>query len=130
MSSINKVILVGNVGKDPEVRDFGDGQKVVRLSLATSERWKDKSGQRQERTDWHNVSIYGALADIAERYVTKGSRLYLEGKVQTRKYQAKDGSDRYATDIVLRGYGADMVMLSGQGRSDVTEPELDDAIPF
>jgi len=130
MSSINKVILVGNVGKDPEVRDFGDGQKVVRLSLATSERWKDKSGQRQERTEWHNVSIYGALADIAERYVTKGSRLYLEGKVQTRKYQAKDGSDRYATDIVLRGYGADMVMLSGQGRSDVTEPELDDAIPF
>ena len=130
MSSINKVILVGNVGKDPEVRDFGDGQKVVRLSLATSERWKDKSGQRQERTEWHNVSIYGALADIAERYVTKGSRLYLEGKLQTRKYQAKDGSDRYATDIVLRGYGADMVMLSGQGRSDVTEPELDDAIPF
>lgn len=130
MSSINKVILVGNVGRDPEVRDFGDGQKVVRLSLATSERWKDKSGQRQERTEWHNVSIYGALADIAERYVTKGSRLYLEGKLQTRKYQAKDGSDRYATDIVLRGYGADMVMLSGQGRSDVTEPELDDAIPF
>ena len=130
MSSINKVILVGNVGRDPEVRDFGDGQKVVRLSLATSERWKDKSGQRQERTEWHNVSIYGALADIAERYVTKGSRLYLEGKVQTRKYQAKDGSDRYATDIVLRGYGADMVMLSGQGRSDVAEPELDDAIPF
>lgn len=130
MSSINKVILVGNVGKDPEVRDFGDGQKVVRLSLATSERWKDKSGQRQEKTEWHNVSIYGALADIAERYVTKGSRLYLEGKLQTRKYQAKDGSDRYATDIVLRGYGADMVMLSGQGRSDVTEPELDDAIPF
>jgi len=130
MSSINKVILVGNVGRDPEVRDFGDGQKVVRLSLATSERWKDKSGQRQEKTEWHNVSIYGALADIAERYVTKGSRLYLEGKLQTRKYQAKDGSDRYATDIVLRGYGADMVMLSGQGRSDVTEPELDDAIPF
>lgn len=130
MSSINKVILVGNVGRDPEVRDFGDGQKVVRLSLATSERWKDKSGQRQERTEWHNVSIYGALADIAERYVTKGSRLYLEGKLQTRKYQAKDGSDRYATDIVLRGYGADMVMLSGQGRSDVAEPELDDAIPF
>ena len=130
MSSINKVILVGNVGRDPEVRDFGDGQKVVRLSLATSERWKDKSGQRQDKTEWHNVSIYGALADIAERYVTKGSRLYLEGKLQTRKYQAKDGSDRYATDIVLRGYGADMVMLSGQGRSDVAEPELDDAIPF
>lgn len=115
MASVNKVILVGALGRDPESRSFNNGGKVVNLRVATSESWKDKqSGQRKEKTEWHTVAIFSeGLANVAERYLRKGSKVYLEGQLQTRKWQDQSGGDRYSTEIVLNGFDAKLVMLDG-----------------
>lgn len=115
--SVNKVILVGNLGRDPESRSFSNGGKVVELRVATSESWKDRnSGERKERTEWHTVKLFSeGLANVAERYLRKGSKVYLEGQLQTRKWQDQSGADRYSTEIVLQGFDAKLVMLDGPG---------------
>jgi len=114
--SVNKVILVGNLGKDPESRSFANGGKVVSFSVATSENWKDKSsGERKDKTEWHNVSIFSeGLARVAEQYLKKGSKVYLEGQLETRKWQDQAGNDRYTTDVVLRNFNSSMVLLDGR----------------
>ena len=114
--SVNKVILVGNLGKDPESRSFQNGGKVVSFTVATSENWKDKgSGERKEKTEWHNVSIFSeGLARVAEQYLRKGSKVYLEGQLETRKWQDQSGNDRYSTDVVLRQFNSAMVLLDGR----------------
>jgi single-strand DNA-binding protein len=115
--SVNKVILVGNLGRDPEVRSFQNGGKVVNLRIATSENWRDKaSGERREKTEWHSVAIFNEnLARVAEQYLRKGSKVYLEGQLETRKWQDQSGQDRYTTEVVLRQIGAQMVLLDGRG---------------
>lgn len=115
--SVNKVILVGNLGRDPEVRSFPNGGKVVNLNIATSETWRDKaSGERKERTEWHKVAIFNeGLAKIAEQYLTKGSTVYLEGQLETRKWQDQSGADRYTTEIVLRQFRGELTLLGGKG---------------
>lgn len=114
--SVNKVILIGNVGNDPEIRTFGNGGKVANLSIATSETWRDKqSGERKEKTEWHRVAVFGeGLVGVIERYVKKGSKLYIEGKLQTRKWQDRDGNDKYTTEIVLQGPGTTLTMLDSR----------------
>ena len=114
--SVNKVILVGNLGRDPEVRNLQDGSKVVHLSVATSERWKDRqSGENRERTEWHRVVIFNErLGEIAERYLRKGSKLYLEGALQTRKWTGQDGQDRYTTEVVLQRFRGELTLLDGR----------------
>lgn len=114
--SVNKVILVGNLGADPESRSFQNGGKVVNLRIATSESWKDKStGERKEKSEWHSVAIFSeGLAGVAEKYLRKGSKVYLEGKLQTRKWQDSNGADKYSTEIVLQGYDAQLVLLDGK----------------
>jgi len=111
--SVNKVILVGNLGKDPESRSFANGGEVVSFSVATSESWKDRSsGDRKEKTEWHNVSIFSeGLAKVAKNYLRKGSKVYLEGQLETRKWQDQSGNDRYTTDVVLRNFNSSMVLL-------------------
>ncbi len=111
--SVNKVILVGNLGRDPESRSFQNGGKVVNLRIATSESWKDRAtGERREKTEWHSVAIFNeGLANTAERYLRKGSKVYLEGQLQTRKWQDQSGQDRYSTEVVLQGYDAKLVLL-------------------
>lgn len=113
--SVNKVILVGNLGADPEVRSFQNGGKVCNIRIATSESWKDRnSGERKERTEWHNVAIFSeGLAGVAERYLRKGSKVYVEGQLRTRKWQDQSGNDRYTTEVVLQGPGAVLTMLDG-----------------
>ncbi len=149
--SVNKVILVGNLGRDPEVRSTQDGAKIVQLSMATSESWKDKAtGERRERTEWHRVVIFNErLADVAEQYLRKGSKLYVEGQLQTRKWQDKEGLDRYTTEIVLGRFRGELTMLdsrssegggAGGGPSEEQAAagagggggasDLDDEIPF
>lgn len=115
--SVNKVILVGNLGRDPEVRHSQDGAKIVQLSVATSESWKDRgSGERRERTEWHRVVIFNPnLAEIAERYLKKGSKVYLEGQLQTRKWQDQSGNDKYTTEIVLGRFRGELTLLDGRG---------------
>ena len=115
--SVNKVILVGNLGRDPDSRSFSNGGKVVELRIATSESWKDRnSGEKKERTEWHTVKLFSeGLANVAERYLRKGSKVYLEGQLQTRKWQDQSGADRYSTEIVLQGFDAKLVMLDGPG---------------
>jgi single-strand DNA-binding protein len=116
MASLNKVCLIGALGADPEVRTFANGGKVCNLRLATSERWKDKNGDKQERTEWHTVAIFGdGLAGVAERFLRKGSKVYVEGKLQTRKWQDQSGADRYSTEVVLQGPGAVLTMLDSAG---------------
>ncbi len=113
---INKVILVGNLGQDPEVRYLPNGGAVANITLATSESWMDKnSGQRQEKTEWHRVVFFGKLADIVSQYVKKGSKLYVEGKLQTRKWQDQNGNDKYTTEVVVDGFSGQMQMLDGRG---------------
>jgi len=116
--SVNKVILIGNLGRDPEVRTFQNGGKVCNLRIATSETWKDRNtGERRERTEWHTVAIFNeALVRLAEQYLKKGSKVYLEGKLETRKWQDQSGQDRYSTEVVLRPYAGEMTFLDG--RSD------------
>ena len=111
--SVNKVILVGNLGRDPESRSFQNGGKVVELRIATSESWKDRnSGERKEKTEWHTVKVFSeGLANVAERYLRKGSKVYLEGALTTRKWQDQSGADRYSTEIVLQGFNAVLVLL-------------------
>lgn len=145
MSSVNKVIIVGNLGQDPEVRSTHSGGKIVNLRIATSEQWKDKNtGEKKERTEWHRVVIFSeGLASVAERYLQKGSKVYIEGQLQTRKWE-KDGVDQYSTEIVLQGFGASLVMLSGNSSSGGNDSaqrspkqpqsaqydQFDDDIPF
>lgn len=115
--SVNKVIIVGHLGRDPEVRSFQNGGKIVNLRIATSEAWRDKqSGERKERTEWHSVAIFSEpLAKIAEQYLRKGSKVYIEGQLETRKWQDQSGQDRYTTEITLRPYRGELVLLDGQG---------------
>jgi len=139
MASVNKVILVGHLGRDPEVRYTEDDKTIANVSIATSETWKDKSGEKQEKTEWHRVAFFGKLADVVGQYLVKGSQVYVEGRLQTRKWQDKDGQDRYTTEIVADR----MQMLGGKVTADVGEPEpekpakapskfneLEDSIPF
>ena len=145
--SVNKVILVGNLGKDPEVRRMTSGEPVVNLSLATSESWRDKaSGERKEKTEWHRVVIFNKnLAEVAEKYLRKGSKVYVEGQLQTRKWTDKDGAEKYSTEIVLQNFRGELTMLdtkggegggqrSSMGGSDAPasfeRAEMDDEIPF
>jgi single-strand DNA-binding protein len=115
--SVNKVIIIGNLGRDPEVRTFQNGGKVCNLRIATSETWKDKSsGERRERTEWHSVAIFSEpLARVAEQYLKKGSKVYIEGQLETRKWQDQSGQDRYSTEVVLRPYTSTLTMLDGRG---------------
>jgi single-strand DNA-binding protein len=115
--SVNKVILVGNLGKDPEVRSFQNGGKVVNFTLATSETWSDRaSGERKEKTEWHNVVIKNdKLGEIAEKYLKKGSKVYLEGRIETRKWQDQSGVDKYTTEVVIPAFRGELTMLSGRG---------------
>jgi len=150
--SVNKVILIGNLGADPEVRKFQNGGSVCNLRIATSENWKDKNtGERREKTEWHSVAIFSeGLTRIAEQYLRKGSKIYIEGQLETRKWQDKNGNDRYSTEVVLRNFNSSMVMLDGrssgggsggndraaggmseQGSSSGGQSyEMDDDIPF
>jgi single-strand DNA-binding protein len=152
MSSLNKATIIGNLGRDPELRSTQDGTQVANLSVATSEAWTDKqTGERRERTEWHRVTAWGKLAEIVGQYLHKGSKVYLEGKLQTRKWQDQAGQDRYTTEIVLRGYDAKLVMLGGPqdggqdaapagsaaqgqqggtGQASAPVDDLDDEIPF
>ena len=115
--SVNKVILIGNLGRDPEVRSFQNGGKVCNLRIATSETWKDRNtGERREKTEWHSVAIFQeGLVRIAEQYLKKGSKVYIEGQLQTRKWQDQSGADRYSTEVVLQGFGGTLTMLDGPG---------------
>ncbi|HEV2600201.1 single-stranded DNA-binding protein [Sphingopyxis sp.] len=113
--SVNKVILVGNLGADPEIKSFQNGGKIANIRIATSEQWKDRmSGERKERTEWHNVVVNGdGLVGVVERYLKKGSKVYIEGSLRTRKWQDRDGNDRYTTEIVIAGMGGTLTMLDG-----------------
>jgi single-strand DNA-binding protein len=113
--SVNKVILIGNLGKDPEIKSFQNGGKIANFSIATSEQWKDKmTGERKERTEWHNIVINGdGLVNVVERYIKKGSKVYIEGSLRTRKWQDRDGNDRYTTEVVVAGMSGTLTMLDG-----------------
>jgi single-strand DNA-binding protein len=126
--SVNKVILIGNLGRDPESRTFQNGGKVVNLRIATSENWKDKStGERKEMTEWHSVAIFNeGLANVAERYLKKGSKVYIEGQLQTRKWQDQSGQDRYSTEVVLQGFNGNLTMLDGPGGGGGGSPSFDE----
>lgn len=115
--TVNKVILIGNLGNDPEIRTFQNGGKVATLSIATSEQWKDRNtGERKERTEWHRVSIQSeGLVSVVERFLKKGSKVYVEGQLETRKWQDQSGQDRYSTEVVLRGFSGTLTMLDGRG---------------
>ncbi len=154
--SVNKVILVGNLGRDPEIRRMTSGDAVANLSLATSRTWNDRqTGEKRERTEWHRVAIFGKVAEVAERYLRKGSKIYVEGELQTRKWQDQSGQERYTTEVVVSGFGGTMVMLdsrgggasrmddgdpqqarwnevedAGQTASDRISSDFDDGIPF
>lgn len=142
--SLNRVTLIGNLGKDPEIRSTQDGREIANLTLATSESWKDKnSGERKEKTEWHRVVIFNeGLVSVVKTYLKKGSKVYLEGALQTRKWTDKDGNEKYSTEVVLQGFGGTIIMLDGKERKDYTEadkPEekpapyvvdLDQEIPF
>lgn len=115
MASVNKVILLGNLGADPEVKSFQNGGKIANMRIATSEHWKDKqTGEKKERTEWHNIVVNGdGLVGVVERYLKKGSKIYVEGQLRTRKWQDKDGNDRYTTEVSIAGMGGKLVMLDG-----------------
>jgi single-strand DNA-binding protein len=116
MAGVNKVILVGNLGQDPESRSFSNGGEVVNLRIATSENWKDRDGNRQERTEWHSVAIFNEnLGRVAKNYLRKGSKVYIEGQLQTRKWQDQSGNDRYTTEIVLQKFRGELVLLDARG---------------
>jgi len=151
MSSVNKAVIIGNIGKDPETRTFQDGNKVVSFSVAATERWKSKDGEKKEKTEWINISITNqGLADIALKYLKKGSKVYIEGSISTRKWQDKEGNDRYTTEVVLKPFRGELVLLDSkkdsQSSSDddydrtpepapargrtATKDEMEDEIPF
>jgi single-strand DNA-binding protein len=117
--SMNRVTLIGNLGKDPEIRTIGDDRRVANFSLATSEKWRGKDGEQQEKTEWHRVVVWGKLVDVIDRYVSKGSKLLIEGKLETRKWQDQSGADRYSTEVVVTGFDGRMLMLGGgKGRAE------------
>jgi single-strand DNA-binding protein len=126
---VNKVIIIGNLGKDPEVRYTSDGKAVASLTLATSESWKDQQGQEQQKTEWHRVSIFGKLAEIAGEYLRKGSQVYIEGKLQTRKWTNKEGQDQYTTEIVLDPFNGVMQMLGGKSDNSGQQSQQKQAQP-
>jgi single-strand DNA-binding protein len=141
--SVNKVILIGNLGKDPEVRRTQDGRPIVNLTVATSESWRDKSsGERKEKTEWHRVVIFSEpLCKVAEQYLKKGAKVYLEGALQTRKWTDQSGVEKYSTEVVLQAFGGVLTMLDGKSAGDgesaapqrqaaVGNDDMDDAIPF
>lgn len=136
--SVNKVILVGNLGSDPEIKRTQDGKPVANLSIATSDSWRDKStGERKEKTEWHRVVIWNeGLCGVAEKYLQKGAKVYIEGALTTRKWQDKDGKDKYSTEVVLNGYGGVLTMLDKPGdragaiQSDSRNDDLSTDIPF
>lgn len=150
-ASVNKVILIGNLGQDPEIRSFQNGGKIASLRIATSESWKDKtSGERKERTEWHTVTIHSEpLVRVAEQFLRKGSKVYVEGQLETRKWQDQSGNDRYSTEVALRPFRSELTMLDGKredsqprddqrggnqqgqrGNSQSQRPDFDDEIPF
>src|ERR1700674_1417331 len=128
-ASVNKVILIGNLGKDPEIRHTQDGRPIANLRVATSESWRDKAtGERRDRTEWHTVVIFSeALAKVAQEYLHKGSKVYLEGQLQTRKWQGQDGQDRYSTEVVLQGFNSALTMLDRAGGGGGGDYAPDDA---
>ena len=135
--SVNKVILVGNLGRDPEIRSLQSGSQVANLTVATSESWRDKSGERQERTEWHRIVIFSEPLIRFCQHLRKGSKVYIEGQLETRKWQDQGGQDRYSTEIVLRPYKGELTILdskrdggSGNAEREEAEPELDDDLPF
>ena len=131
MSSVNKVILLGNLGRDPDIRSMQSGKKMASFSIATSKRWKDKSTQEQkESTSWHNIVVFNeGLVDVIEKYVKKGAKIYVEGELTTRKYQDKDGNDRYTTEVVLQGYNSTLTMLgSSSGGASNSTADMPDNI--
>jgi len=122
MAGVNKVILVGNLGRDPEIKYASNGAAIANMAIATSESWKDKqTGQKQEKTEWHRVVVFGKLAEIVQQYVHKGSKVYVEGQLKTRKWQNKEGVDVYTTEVVLSGFGGVLQMLDS--KSDSTKQE-------
>jgi single-strand DNA-binding protein len=127
--SVNKVILVGNLGRDPEVRSFQNGGKVVNLRIATSENWRDKaSGERKEKTEWHSVAIFNEnIARVAEQYLKKGSKVYIEGQLETRKWQDQSGQDRYSTEVVIRQYKGELTLLDGRDGGGGDDRSYDEA---
>jgi single-strand DNA-binding protein len=132
MASVNKVILLGHLGQDPEIRHSQSGDKIASFSVATSESWKNNSGDRQRKTEWHRVVIFNPnLADVAEKYLKKGSKVYLEGQLQTRKWQDSSGSDKYSTEVVLKNFKGELVMLDGKpegaNNSQYKNPDVPDA---
>jgi single-strand DNA-binding protein len=125
---LNKCMFIGNLGKDPEVRSMQNGDKVANLSLGVSEKWKDKAtGEKKERTEWVRVTIFGQLAEVAERFLKKGSKVYVCGQMQTRKWTDKDGADKYSTEIVLQGFRAELLMLDGKQSAGDDTPVADRA---
>jgi single-strand DNA-binding protein len=133
-ASVNKVILIGNLGADPEIRRTQDGRPIANLRVATSDNWRDKTtGERREKTEWHRVVIFNeGLCKIVEQYLKKGSKVYLEGSLQTRKWQDKEGHDRYSTEVVLQGFNSQLIMLdtrSGGGAADTSDSDFGDRGP-
>ena len=138
--SVNRVILLGNVGSDPQIRTTQNGKKMASFSLATSDKWKDKqSGEQRDKTEWHKVVIYNEniAANVVEKYVNKGSKLYVEGSLQTRKWTDKDGSEKYITEVVLQGFNSKIELLDSNNKSENSEPQvgsepsgIDDETPF
>jgi single-strand DNA-binding protein len=144
--SVNRVILLGNVGQDPEIRSTKDGKEVANLSVATSEQWKDKNtGEKKSKTEWHRVVVFGSLVSVVKNYVKKGSQIYVEGKLQTRKWKDNSGADKYTTEVVLQGFNSTLTMLDSRQTNeyDQTAPEekvekaqdfgaeeLEESIPF
>jgi single-strand DNA-binding protein len=145
-SSLNKVQLIGNMGRDPEIRYTNDNRPIANLTVATTESWNSKDGGRQDKTEWHRVVIFGKLAEVVEKYLKKGDKVYFEGKLQTRQWTDKDGQERYTTEIVVDSFGGQMVMLGKNGGEGASfdsapaassstaavsqEPDFDDDIPF
>ncbi len=144
MSGVNKVILIGNLGEKPELKYSSTNTAITNLSVATSESWTDKNtGQKQEKTEWHRVSVFGKLAEVISNYCDKGSKVYIEGKLQTRKWQDKNGADRYTTEVIVSGFNSVIQMLDSVNKNTTTDPdqvipiepvaadpEFDDIIPF
>jgi len=147
MSSLNKVQLIGVLGRDPEIRSFANGNRVASFSLATTEKWTSKDGERKEKTEWHNIAIFSdGIIKVVERFLRKGARVYIEGKLQTRKWQDQSGNDRYTTEVILQGFNANLIMLHIPHSKDREKPdggssdpsnmhggrteEIDDDIPF
>jgi single-strand DNA-binding protein len=119
MSSVNKVILIGNVGKDPEIRSMSSGDKVANLSVATSERWKDKNGEKQEKTEWHKVTVFNQnIVKVVEQYVFKGQKVYIEGQLETRKWIDQNGQERYTTEVIIKPYKGELTMLEKKSQSE------------